>query len=564
MRLLFVMAMVTLWTGCSVTQPVPAPCPTCPPATVVHDTVLTVKTFNTTIYRIVTDSMVIDQGDTVIIGDHVDVRWFGLYQDGVHDDQPAFQAASDFIIRHYSAVPNKLSVPVGDFWFFHTWLLYDWVPVSGQYAFFTIRVNGQSTMASSYGSVIHKMFRNGPAIAIQQMKGGCIDGLTILGQLHPIVYSAYQFYSNPALSFADTSFRNQYHSPDCGIAIDVACPAANAPFDMYPGLEFMYRGYGIQGSTGVEIKNNNILGHVVDIISSPNGFTKNDELLDIEHDQIGDAIVGIAGTQAEEKANLIYDIMCWGTVQTLFSTGQYGAGAIGNWNVDLVNAAGYVFQLVDNVQQGYFPSNFNRIYAEMLGRIGTISSGNGTSFSNSSINFANPIDGAMQFMYAQIQGSGVRYENDQFRMYGTDWPVNINNLNGYNQFINCGWETEPYWNTDYGGSGQEKFEDNYINQFPMDSIKGTLTAADSTAPGQYPIYQVNDTLVGGHYQARIMCVGNELERVKTGTSIVAYDHLSVTQGVIGVVISTDSVSFTIGYLSSQIISGQKYYLCIYN
>jgi hypothetical protein len=281
--------------------------------------------------------------------------------------------------------------------------------------------------------------------------------------------------------------------------------------------------------------------------------------MDFENLQFANCKYDIVGTQDQEKMNVIKHVMTWGTNYCVFASGIYGASSPGNWNIDWANAAGYTYELFWDVQQGYYPSFFSHIYGEMIAKIGRISSGNGSSFDKFSINFVDPFT-AKQFIYGQIEGSGVRYENGQFRMYGTGWPVNINNYNGYNSFINVGWETEPNWNTDYPGTGP-KFEDNFINQFQMDSIKQTLTPIDSTAPGGSPIYIITkDSASTGGYTATIKCVGNELQRVKKGLVLVAYDNLSVTQGTIGVVISTDSSSFTIGYVSSQIISGNQYYL----
>lgn len=480
------------------------------------------------------------------------------------DNSLILQKVCDSLIQNGQSGTNiEVQCPTGYFRFTHPIILQRYDPASGGYYAFTIRIFGNNTAgsASGYGTILDfSAVTQDFAFGIQGGKGCEIGNMNVIGAWNYTFTTPYEFYYGSPLG--NNSCRNTNYSPNAAFVIDPFGPYV--PSDGgYPGtdaygnsLQTYYRG-NYSGSTGTSIHDVQLNDWLIGFITSPNGYTANGEDEHFYNLNLQNVRFPFIGCQPQEKQNDIDHVQCWGTTEIFIQLGTYGAGAPGNYYVDSINIAGYVRSLAYINEGGYYPSYFNAIYAESLGSLGYISSGLGTTFNNSTINFADYYSTGA-YTPNQITSSGVTYTGDQFRMYGDFKPVNINNLNGYNTFIGCSFECVPYWNTDYP-TGSMSFQRCYLDGSMADTIFSNPVPIDSTAPGQEPDY----LLTVNNQQVVVQCVGNELQRVTIGSPILAYNALSVTQGIIGIVTAVTSNTFTISYISPSIMSGQNYYLYLW-
>jgi hypothetical protein len=233
---------------------------------------------------------------------------------------------------------------------------------------------------------------------VQGGKGVSISHLKLIGPWNYQFKDPYTFYNSSLKDMPDNGCQNTGNAPNAAIVIDPVGP--KKPAVPYHGLDSAYRG-GRNGSTGIQIHDIFISGWIVGMITSPNGVTQNADLIHASNIQLQNVKIGFAGCQDQEKMNEIDHVEAWGVTHTIFCTGAYGAGSIGNWHLHHLNIAGWVNQFAYNIQSGYFPSYFDHIFAETLGKLGNISSANGTSFSESSINFATYIDASMSYTYGR-------------------------------------------------------------------------------------------------------------------------------------------------------------------
>ena len=219
---------------------------------------------------------------------------------------------------------------------------------------------------------------SGFGIGIQGGKGVEIKQIKLVGAFNYKLKNAYSFYNSILQNFTDGVCRDSQYSPYSAIVIDPFGPSV--PTDGgFPGskdaygesIKKYYRGQR-NGSTGTVIEDCYLTNWVIGLITSPNGFTQNAELVLADKIQFGNMKICVAGCQDQEKMNRVSNVMEWGVVHTCFAAGLYGAGSIGNWNFDHWNIAGYTNQFVYDNEGGYYPSYYENIYAESLGKIGTI------------------------------------------------------------------------------------------------------------------------------------------------------------------------------------------------
>ena len=485
----------------------------------------------------------------------IDAEIFGVSPSSA-DNSPAIQRACEYIIAR-PGLYKKLIIHSGRYVCREPIFLSRFA--SGIYVPFSIDIEGESNFsdADGYGTALDfSSCKDCFAIGVQGGKGVSISHLKLIGPWNYQFKDAYTFYNSSLKDIPDNGCQNTGYAPNAAIVIEPVGP--KKPAVVYHGLDSAYRG-GRNGSTGIQIHDIFMSGWILGMITSPNGNTDNADLIHAWNIQIQNVKIGFAGCQAEEKMNEIDHVEAWGVTHTVFATGIYGQGNIGNWHLHHFNIAGYVNTFAYNVQSGYFPSYYDHIYAETLGSLGNISSANGTSFSESSINFANYIDASMSYTYGQIQGNGVAYRDCQFRMYGTFNPITINNLNGYNSFTNCAFDAVPYFNSDYP-VGSMTFTDCKIGGVLTASPQAVIVPIDSTAPGFHRTYPIR---VSEKRQATIECSSNELRRVKVGAVIVAHNKKYIQQGVAGVVTAVGKNNFTISYVPKQIVTGNEYYLSIW-
>ena len=521
----------------------------------------------------------------------VDARWFGAIPGDGKDDWEAIQKAVNFCTAHGDKYTTVHLSP-GLYLISQPILLYYWGGTG--YGFHSTGLEGESSFweSSGNGTVIQCTFKDKFAIGIELGKGNRIRKLRILGGFKPPFTNKFNFYHSSFEQFTDPSCRDQNFSPYAGIVIDpFSNSATQIPADGgYPGYTSWYRGAGgVNGSTGISIEDVSINGFVVGICSSPNSFTRNAELTYINKVQFADMKLCIAGSQEQEKGNVVSNLGCWGTVHTVFATGLYGAHTPGNWYVENANIAGYVNRLIYNPQSGYFASHFKNIFSESLGRLGTIYSSQGTIMEASELGFAYYTEHTGEYVSPEIDCSGVTFIGCNFRMYGTFKPVTIN---GSSTFIGCSFEAVPF--ADYVTGNYPSFVHCNIggytnllgvtgvyNMYPIDAWKSyaygnysisrmaaTLKIDNARPAAAYPLdlsgatTALKITEAGGIRSATVALSPEQSGRVRSG-DIICTNPEDRTQGVIGTVTAVTPTGFTISYIPSWVVSGQGYYLSIF-
>jgi hypothetical protein len=522
----------------------------------------------------------------------VDARWFGAIPNDGKDDQPAIQRALDFCAAHSSGY-GTVHLDVGVFTLGAPLLMYRWVGTA--YAFQGTNLEGESSFwpASGSGTVLQCKFKDKFAIGVQLGKGNRITRIKISGQFHPPYKDAMHFYNSTFEEFRDSTCRDTNYSPFAGIVID---PFSNSVHQVpddggYPGYREWYRGNGsLSGSTGIEIEDVSIEGFVVGVCSSPNSFTRNAELTNIDKIQFSNTKLCISGSQDQEKGNIVTNLGCWGITHTIFATGLYGAHTPGNWTIENANIAGSVNRLIYNPQAGYFGSHFRNIFAESLGRLGTIYSNQGTIFESSEIGFAYYATDDHQYLFPQLDCSGVTFIGCDLRMYGTFKPITIS---GSPNFIGCGFETVPF--ADYSSGSYPTFTLCTIGDLKTElGVSGTRemyqpAAWQSFAYGNYSVaywiaklnidnpqpaiaYPLHSADVvttirttqnsGGFRSATVTINPDETGRVRKG-DVICTSPDDKTQGIIGTVSAVNALQVTIDYIPAWMEEGQSFHLSVF-
>jgi hypothetical protein len=519
----------------------------------------------------------------------VDARWFGAIPGDGRDDADALQRALDFCTANGNRYTTVHLSP-GVYVLSHPILLYNWTGRS--YGFHSTSLEGEASFweSSGNGTILQCTFKDRFAIGVQLGKGNRISRLRILGGFKPPFRDKFSFYQTGFDEFRDPSCRDTNFSPFSAIVID---PFSNSteqvPADGgYPGYSSWYRGSGgMNGSTGITIEDVAIDGFVVGVCSSPNSFTRNAELTYINKIQFSNTKLCISGSQDQEKGNVVTNLGCWGTTHTIFATGLYGAHTPGNWYIENCNIAGYVNRLVFNQQGGYFASHFRNIFAESLGRLGTILSSTGSTFESSELGFAYYHEHLGQYLSPQIETWGVTFIGCDIRMYGTFKPVT---LSGAATYIGCSFEAVPF--CDYLAARSPSFVNCLVgdatlglsgvkNMYGPDAWRaiayGSWCVADGTdrlstdnaAPAlTYPIHLTGEAtrLVSsakdGIRSATIPLRPDEKGRVREGDIISTHAGDKV-QGVLGTVTAVTDANFTVSYLPSWAVDGQSYYLSVF-
>ena len=278
----------------------------------------------------------------------------------------------------------------------------------------TIHIYGESSFwDSGTGTTLQYTGTDGYALGLQLNKGSEINNLTITGRFKAPQLKDSAYYNIPFDAYND---------------VEGKC----AP--LYAGLVIDYDGSkNSSGSTGLKIHDMNVGNFTIDYLISPNGKTFNADILVFENIRCGDAKVGFATGQAQEKGNIIRGIYSWGSIHTLYSSGRYGKAQAGNYTIDGGNIAGRCIQLFDIRQQGWYSTTILNLYSESLGRIGTITSQIPTNISNCTFHFVYPSKVGKQNLL-NSNTDKVSFNHCIFRYYGLPDPM-IFNANA--SFNNC-------------------------------------------------------------------------------------------------------------------------------
>ena len=467
-----------------------------------------------------------------------------------------------------SCIQNNIPVyfiPAGRYVCRKPLILQRWAATQHIYYAFSLTIQGTGTFAGADGSgtiLDFQGMKDGFGIGIQGGKGVEIKGLKLIGAWSYKFPGAYTFYNTDLGKFTDGKCRDTRYDPYFAIVIDPFGPSV-PPDGGYPGLSLYYRG-ATNGSTGTVIEDCYFTNWVGGIITSPNGQTDNADLTLGDKIQFGNMKICVAGCQAQEKMNRISNVMAWGVIHTCFATGVYGKGEPGNWYIDHWNIAGYTNQIAYNNQGGYFPSFFSEIFAESIARIGPISSINGTTFSNSSINFAGYQE-AGSYTEGMISGYGVTFIGCQLRLYGQYSPITILTGTGSNMihFRDCSFDAVPFYPQTYG-YGYSDFQNCVVGVHPgniLNPMGPQTIRPDLSVNGYGKTSAIAAKAVPLDEQKYKLSRGKSLIKsnasVKTGEVIVASAD-DVDFKIAGIVTAAEKGSFTISYIPAGIDTVKHY------
>jgi hypothetical protein len=530
---------------------------------------------------------------------------FGAKPDG-NDCARALQATIDCCIANGSAV-NEFFLPDGTYTCNSPLIQMNWNPGSSTYAFHMIKMTGTNTFSSAdgFGSTIDFSGRKDSfGIGVQLGKGASISGIKLIGGFNYSFPGAYSFYSSSFSQMTDGVSRDTTYSPNSGIVVDPF--GASIPADGgWPNndaysipLSTYYRGSGGAGSTGTCLDQVYIRNFVIGVISSPNGSTANAEELDMNRMQFGNMKICIVSCQSQEKNNCCRMVEAWGVIGCFFVTGIYGAASPGSYFFSQLNFAGFCNQMVYNPEQSYFPTMWQNIYFESLGKLGTITGTDSATIRDSTLNFATLTAEVLQYPDGQISGQGIYFENCQIRMFGQNSPVTINAVNGPLYFSNCSFDVPPFYNEDYN-QGYCSFSNcnvagtnflmnpndmqtisgpSFSNTFAYGNIKVKIgnpqgatriyNIKSSNPATRFPInrttsnYFVSSSLVSGYHYTYISCSSDEYLRVKPNDWL-CYDLLGngVGSKMLGIVTTVTTASIQVQYVPQAITTGSIY---VYN
>lgn len=338
------------------------------------------------------------------------------------DNSQAIQDCFDYCLEKNIA---RAYVPYGARYNYEKPLL---VWKRGAYA--SLQIVGDGTFwGANMGSELQYNGTDGFALGIQNGKGCTVSGLRLIsGFKAPFTDDKRKFYQSSFDEFTDGVHTDKKFGPHAGIVLQ---PFPNKPgeipedggyntmqqyFGQYPNLSTQ------TGGTGTTIENNCLDGFVVGICSSPNGFTRNEEITMIRRNQYKNMKLCISSGQDQEKGNVIDGTHCWGPVHTIFANGLYGIGnsrqrSAGHYMIRDTNFAGLVARLWRIEQQGYFATYIDGVYGESAGRWGNFGGEVAMSAIRCSVDFEVPEVAGEHTLFTS-NGSNVAYRDCNFRYYG--------------------------------------------------------------------------------------------------------------------------------------------------
>ena len=342
-------------------------------------------------------------------GKDFSAKWFGAGR--VKDNYSALQKGINTVLANSGRLRNFF-IPKGVYSFSKPLTIA--VIYKGQYIGASIHLYGESSFwDSGSGTTLKYTATDGFALGLQLNKGTEINNIAIEGQFKSPGGKDDEYYNTRFENYKDVHGK-------CG--------------EMYAGIVIDYDGSkNNSGSTGVKIHDVSVGNFSINYLVSPNGKTFNADILLFENIRCGDAKIGFASGQAQEKGNVIRGIYSWGSIHTLISIGRYGKSQAGNYLIDGGNIAGRCIRLFDISQSGWYASSIANIYSESIATVGSITSQIPISISNSTFHFVfSSVIGKQTLFYSNTDKT--KFSNCIFRYYGSKEPMKFA---GAAQFDNC-------------------------------------------------------------------------------------------------------------------------------
>lgn len=342
-------------------------------------------------------------------GKDFSARWFGAGY--TKDNSVALQKGINTVLENNSTLRNFF-IPKGQYLFSQPLTIAS--IYKGQYVGATIHLYGETSFWDCCGGTTLKFTgTTNFAIGLQVNKGTEINNIAVEGQFKAPNVSDTEYYNIPYEKYKDANGK-------CS--------------DGYAGIVIDYDGSkNSGGSTGVKIHDVSVSNFTIDYSVSPNGKTFNADILVFENIKCGDARIGFASGQAQEKGNVIRGIYSWGSMHTLISIGKLGKAQAGNYTIDGGNIAGRCIRLFDISQSGWYSSSVSNIFAESLGSIGSVMSVIPFAVNNCTFHFRYAKDIGQQTLF-YTNTDKAKFTNCIFRYYGSKEDMKFK---GAAAFDNC-------------------------------------------------------------------------------------------------------------------------------
>ncbi len=326
-------------------------------------------------------------------GKDFSARWYGAGRQA--DNAGALQKGINTVLDNPQTLRNFF-IPKGIYPFGKPLMVQS--VYKGSYVGTTIHIYGEASFWDCCnGTTLQYTAVTGFALGLQLNKGTEINNLIITGKFKSPVGNDSLYFNIPFEKYMDANYK-------CS--------------DTYAGFVIDYDGSkNSGGSTGLSIHDINVSNFSIDYLISPNGKTFNADILVFQNIRCGDARIGFATGQAQEKGNIIRGIYSWGSIHTLFSIGRYGKSQAGQYTIDGGNVAGRCIRLFDITQIGWYATHISNLFVESIASIGSITSQIPTSVDNCTFHFALPqVVGRQNLFYAN--NNKVAFNNCTFRYYG--------------------------------------------------------------------------------------------------------------------------------------------------
>ena len=342
-------------------------------------------------------------------GKDFSAKWFGAGR--VKDNSDALQKGINTVLASNGTL-RDFYIPKGTYDFSKPITVAN--IYKDQYTGCTIHIYGASSFWDCCnGTTLRYTATDKFAIGLQVNKGSEINNLIITGQFKAPSFTDSVYYNIPFEKFNDTNGK---------------CDG------MYAGIVIDYDGSkNVSGSTGIKIHDVFVGNFAIDYLVSPNGKTFNAEILIFENIRCGDARVGFATGQAQEKGNVVRGIYSWGRMHTLISIGRYGKSQAGNYVIDGGNVAGKCIRLFDISQSGWYATSISNIFSESIATVGNINTQIPTSISNCTFHFVFPEVIGKQILF-YTNNDKTKFSNCIFRYYGSTQEMKFA---GGGTFDNC-------------------------------------------------------------------------------------------------------------------------------
>ncbi|GAO45233.1 hypothetical protein [Flavihumibacter petaseus] len=288
---------------------------------------------------------------------------------------------------------------------------------------YAVTIHGDATMWDvNSRSVIQTTYTDAPAMIVQSGKSVILEGLNFQGRYIPPKLTVPELYGASLQEYQTRDCRDNPETPYAAIAVDPFC-CGGISSDEYPGLGSWYiNKSACKGTTGkLIIKDCTFNGFIVGLKQFSASCTITKSELRLENIRIGTCKVGIAFGGSATGSTTIENIGAWGLTHTLFDFDHYGIADAGTCEINGINIAGDVVQMINKARPGS-KIVIRNVFAESLGRIGIwISEGN-DRLDNASINFRyiNQVQYHPDYV---LWGDNVTISLSTLRYYGQVTPM---------------------------------------------------------------------------------------------------------------------------------------------